>query len=462
MAFHAIRRLLKLIKNKIDSKAIINGSKCELTVLYCVLLLKKLSKPFNTYSMKYFSTFFLFLLTFTSLFGQTRRMVNAETGKTYTVENLADTPWPLLQKAEQRMRSLDLESAFFITESAVAQHPNSSEALLYRAKVKNLMGMEAEAKADLNMAERLNPYAVDLYGPSRNSGLLRLLSTQPERSTQKLTAFQKLNYYYDFLDEKIVDNVYESAAVQLIGQLLEQIDAEALDQAEETLDELLHDYPNLAISHDLKGMLLLKQDYTLAAKEGFSQAVNLTPDFAIGWYNLGHIEYLLGDLDLAKEHMNKAIELDPSLTKAYFERAAILKAMGDSASALADYDTIIARNGAAYPEALLNRGLTNKMTGAYAEALSDLSKVIEQTPNDPQLRKNRGNIYLLLNLIPKALDEYTKAIQLENNYPEAYFNRAIGHFLLLDNVSGCADLKKSSTQGHTKATEMRQYFCPGS
>ncbi len=138
----------------------------------------------------------------------------------------------------------------------------------------------------------------------------------------------------------------------------------------------------------------------------------------------------------------------------------VLKTIGDREKAIADYSTIIDQKGSIYPEAFLNRGLTKKMIGSYASALTDFNKGIQEFPNNAELYKNRGNLYLLLDLVPKAVDDYTKAIQLKSDYADAYYNRGIAYLLLLDHVSGCADLETSIERGHTKAKDVQRYLCP--
>ena len=391
---------------------------------------------------------------------QTRRMAAPHTGRTYTGIDLSSTAWPLLQKAEREISALNFDAAFFTFENVVAQYPNSAEALIFRAKFKTLIGMTTEADLDFQLARRINPYVSDLYGYSDNRGVLNLLAYEPENAILQLSSFQKLNYYYDFLDKSIQANELSKEASQLLGELIEQIEQDDLDKATESVSNLLTQYPVTAFAYDLKGLIFAKQNQPEAAIEAFSKAIEIDPKHALAWYNLGVVKYQLADFTAAKKSLDTAIALEGDLTKAYFVRAEVLKAMGDKESALADYNTIIDQKGAIYPEALLNRGLTKKMIGSYASALTDFNKVMEEFPNDAGLHKNRGNLYLLLGLVPKAVDDYTKAIQLNGEDADAYYNRSIAYLLLLDHISGCADLETSIAKGHLKAKDMLEYVCP--
>lgn len=401
----------------------------------------------------------LMLVFATTLFSQTRRMNNAEKGRTYTVENQTRTVQPLLQKAERQFRSSDYDGTFLTLENAVAQNPFSTEALLMRARFRKMVGMQSEAEADLRLANRINPLAANLYGYYGNSGLLKILSIEPKEAITGLSTFQKLNYYYQDLDRKIIANEQQEEELLKLQKVVEEIESNRLIQALILIDEILEQFPESAVAYDLKGVTLKKQGKFEQAVDAFSEAVKLEPNFAIAWYNVAQIERSLGHFEKAKAHLDRAIELQEDLTKAYFERAMLLKQMGDKESALDDYNSIIEMKGSAYMEAFLNRGLTKKMLGDYGGALADLNQVIDEFPNNAELHKNRGNLNLLFGLHRKAIDDYTRAIELDNNYAEAYYNRALAFFLIYDKVSGCFDLDKSLDLGYEKAMKGQVYFC---
>ena len=409
--------------------------------------------------MRYLIITILIFIFHSTFFAQTRRMNNISQGQSYTSENQRRTVQPLLQKAEQQFRALDYEGTFFTLENAVAQNPNSPEALLLRAKFKKIVGMTMEAEEDLRRANRINPLASNLYGYNGISGLLKILSMQPGKAVQGLSTFQKLTYYYQALDNKILDGKNKDEEIQVIGKIIEEIESDQFNEALVMVNEAIIKFPNSAIAYDLKGMILKKQGKFADSVDAFSKAVEVEPDFAIGWYNLGRIERSLNHFKKAKTYLDRAIELQGGLTKAYFERALLFKQIGEKEKALDDYNTIIKMKGDTYMEAFSNRGLTKKMLGDFGGALADLNQAIEEFPQNAELRKNRGNLQLLFGLHRKAIDDYTQAIALDENYAEAHYNRALAFFLIYDKISGCADLDKSIDLGYEIATSTRDYFC---
>ncbi len=393
------------------------------------------------------------------IFAQTRRMHNNEQGRTFSVQHQSRTIWPLLQKAEQELRLFDFEASFFTLENAIAQNPYSAEALILRARLKQMVGMEAEAVTDLNLANRLNPYVIHLYGNNGNSGIMNILAVEPETAIQDLSVYQKLNYYYEALDRHALADDAPHEALLELESIVQLIEENNLDNALHDVNDIISKFPDLTIAYDLKGLILSKTGKIDEAMEAFSKAVTIEPGFAIAWYNMGRLEQKQGNFEQARIYLDRAINLQEDLTKAYFDRASVLKSLGEKEEALKDYDKIIDLNGILYTEAYVNRGLTKKMLGDFNGALADLDRIIDEFPDNPELLKNRGNLYLIFDLPQMAIDDYTSAIKLNPNYAEAYYNRALAHFIVYDNVSGCADMNRSATLNYEKAVEKKAYFC---
>jgi len=388
-------------------------------------------------------------------------MVDPFVGRTFSSESLQRSTFPLLIEADQLFRLFNYEESLLVLDNAVAQDPYSSEALVTRAKLKRILGMNREASQDIMLAQRINPYAASLYGYHGNSGLLNIIVTQPEQAFEGLNSQQKLNYYYQLIDSKLLFNELSIEELELMEQIIEEIDNEQIENATFWVESLLAQHPRSAIAYDLKGLLLVKQQRLDEAAQAFKQAIEFDPEFAIAWYNQGQLELHKGNFESAKTYFDKAIALQENLTKAYFDRAMVLKKMGDHEEALKDYNHIIELQGEAYLEAYLNRGLTKKMSGDYLGAAADLDKVIEESPENAQLYKNRGNLKLLFGLPMQAIEDYSKAIQIDKEYAEAYFNRGLAHLRVYDKISGCYDLKKSADLGFEKAKEKHKYFCSG-
>ncbi|MBP5776770.1 MAG: tetratricopeptide repeat protein [Prevotella sp.] len=82
-----------------------------------------------------------------------------------------------------------------------------------------------------------------------------------------------------------------------------------------------------------------------------------------------------------------------------------------------------------------------------ANVLGDLSDAIQLSPKNAYLYHDRGNLYSLRNDYQRAVDDYTRAIDLEPNLAEAYFNRGLARLHAKKTSEGIADLSKAGELG---------------
>ncbi len=404
------------------------------------------------------SLFLVFLFNFNSI-GQNFGLRDFNTGRIVAIENYGEPNQIYLREADINYQSFDLEETYFSFENAVAQNPNSANTLLRRAAFKQKIGMKTEAAEDFRRANRLNPYAADLYGYNGTYSLLNILAYEPEEALTELSWTTKMKDYHAWFHQYFLDEEVGFDELDLIDEVLYEAEDENIETAKFLLDSLLTSFPNSAVAYDLKGLFLNEEGKYNAATEAFSKAVTLNPQLSIAWYNFAQVERIKGNYELAKDYLDRAIYLQPDLTKVYFARALVLKSMGQKEEALKDYNKIVVDKKEPIPEVYLNRGLTRKMLGDFGGALADLNAALEDAPYDPILYKNRGNLYLLLGYHFQAVEDYTKAIEFNEDFAEAYYNRALAHLIIFNNTSACFDLEKSADLGYVRADEIWKYFC---
>ncbi len=80
----------------------------------------------------------------------------------------------------------------------------------------------------------------------------------------------------------------------------------------------------------------------------------------------------------------------------------------------------------------------------YELALSDYSKAIDINPNYADAYNNRGNLYSDLQKYELALSDYSKAIDINPNYAMAYNNRGVVYALTREFPKALADAEKAS------------------
>lgn len=82
-----------------------------------------------------------------------------------------------------------------------------------------------------------------------------------------------------------------------------------------------------------------------------------------------------------------------------------------------------------------------------ANVLGDLSDAIRLAPRNAYLYYDRGNLYALRRDYQHAIDDYTRAIMLEKNLAEAWFNRGLARIYLKKTSEGIEDLSKAGELG---------------
>ncbi len=364
-----------------------------------------------------------------------------------------------LREAQSHQSFFNFEDSYLAFDRALAQYPQSADVLVQRALFLQRFGMNSEAQDDIIRANTLNPYAADLHGYHGAGGIMRLIDFQPERSVVGLTTNRRLGYYYEWIDQQFQRQDILEEELDQVEQVIIAMEEERFDEAMEQLDVTMTQFPNSALSYDLKGVILFKdKKYDLAA-DAFEQAIELAPNFAIAHYNLSRLELMRGNQEQARVHLDRAIELQTNLTKAYFDRALLRKLSDDEEGALEDFNRIIDLAGENYLEAFLNRGLTRSTLGDFQGAIFDLNTAIDAFPNEANLYKNRGNVYLLSNDFPRAIKDFSTALQLDGNFAEAYYNRGLTHLMRLDLTAGCQDLSQAAGLGLDRAGEKMRFFC---
>jgi tetratricopeptide (TPR) repeat protein len=73
------------------------------------------------------------------------------------------------------------------------------------------------------------------------------------------------------------------------------------------------------------------------------------------------------------------------------------------------------------------------------KAFADLSMAVQLKSTRPEVFEGLGNIYGMRGEYPKALENYTKALEYDPNKGSVYFNRGVTHSLLKDYDKAAAD-----------------------
>jgi tetratricopeptide (TPR) repeat protein len=264
---------------------------------------------------------------------------------------------------------------------------------------------------------------------------------------------------------------YDSLSIKLNSPELKNINAQLLDN------------PNDAGLYAKRSIIYLKLKQFTEAENDAKRAIVLDSSKAENYLCLVDVYYAQNKTRQVKEYLEKCtkkfpdntealLKIDDHLAKAYFIKGSIYRESGDTAKAISSLETATEQDNnfidAYYDLGILYAARKNPLAFDYyknvlninpkhndalyarAKLLQDLNKIDEAiaeyislskiNPNCENCFYNLGAIYLeTKHDNNKALEYFTKAINVNPNYVEAYFARGYTYSKLKNKSSAMAD-----------------------
>ncbi|MDR0971186.1 MAG: tetratricopeptide repeat protein [Bacteroidales bacterium] len=165
----------------------------------------------------------------------------------------------------------------------------------------------------------------------------------------------------------------------------------------------------------LRGWALKEKGDTINAVAAYKKAIELNPEYEQPFEELGLLYAIKGDA-LAIDYLNSTININPKNTNAMYALALFYQEHGMIQKALDTYQNIltISPNNA---DALHNVGYINLVEKkSYQDAIILFSKAIEADSNYLEAYYNRGVTYQKIGETQKAKDDFNKVIQINPNH----------------------------------------------
>lgn len=164
----------------------------------------------------------------------------------------------------------------------------------------------------------------------------------------------------------------------------------------------------------LRGWALKEKGDTIHAVESYKKAIEIKPDYEEPFEELGLLYALKGDR-LAIDYLTSTININPKNLNAMYALGLFYQEHSMMQKALDIYQDILNINPK-HADALHNVGYINLVyKKSYQDALTLFSKAIEADTNFYQAYFNRGITYEHLNDFPKAKADFKKVLEI---YPE--------------------------------------------
>ena len=283
------------------------------------------------------------------------------------------------------------------------------------------------------------------------------LESQTEVQNFKLTKDQIVTLTAGIVQTELIEEKWNTENLKY--WLKAKITADS-SEVIKTIDSLRNDRAKVKELEELrkKSEALLKENERLTnelktakgnAKQETVKAYKQNIDnlSATEWFEKGYKSGMSGNYTDAAKAFSKAIELNPKLADAYYNRGTAYSNIGNYQQAIKDYSKAIELNPQ-LAEAYNNRGTAYGKLGNQQQAINDYNKAIELNPQDADAYFNRGNAYGKLGNHQQAIKDYSKAIELNPQDADAYYNRGNAYAKLGNAQRAFENLKIAARLGH--------------
>ncbi|MBI3463360.1 MAG: tetratricopeptide repeat protein [Planctomycetes bacterium] len=357
-------------------------------------------------------------------------------------------------RAEAYLQQERFEQAAADFATAIELDPNDWELCAARARINVRLGRWDQAAADFSRAMELNPdepalwperaraYAKSSQGDKAVADFSRAIELQPDNSTLR---HERARAYFG-------NGQWASAAAEFDRAI--ELGAH-LDHAAPKDVENARAWDGLAVQSYRAGDLG-------PAHEAFERAEQLRPaDEPIDWFAFALVQWKQGEQETALETVERGIqwmgENDAWLAQntAY---ATLLRQRRQEATTVMGGEIVFLDRAVARkptdPTAWLARARHYRDANQPAKAIDDYTKALELQPGDASLWTERGNLFgLPLLQWDKAVADFTRAIELDPKKVTHWGGRGHANFVWGRYNAAAADLAKAIDMGSLETAD---------
>lgn len=243
---------------------------------------------------------------------------------------------------------------------------------------------------------------------------------------------------------------------KILKKIGDALNANDYDSARKLIE---NDLKRIGLKEEYYFYLALIQKDLKKKLELYTLALNLNDKFLDAWINRGLVYNELGEYQKSIEDYNKAIELDSKCALAFNNRGYTKFKQKDYQGALEDYNksillnpkfqmaldnkallfqTVCLKDDKEFNEKYyLSLGIADVNEGNFPEAISSFDEVLTLNPKSELAYFYKAICFHSLNRTTDALENYSKAIEINKNMVDAYFNR--GQLLFKTNPKQALD-----------------------
>ena len=170
----------------------------------------------------------------------------------------------------------------------------------------------------------------------------------------------------------------------------------------------------------------VQRQYSLAIN-AYKRALEFDPDCAAVYHSLGFAYYKEGEFDLARDALQKAIELNPLNANYHYVFGQLIEDWkeleGAWEKAIREFTRTIELDPS-YIEAWYNRGLLYEKLGDLENACEDFKQVVSRAPAFHAARHNLGVLYMKRQQWEDAEQVFEEILEVEPREPDAHYHLA--------------------------------------
>jgi tetratricopeptide (TPR) repeat protein/Zn-dependent membrane protease YugP len=198
-----------------------------------------------------------------------------------------------------------------------------------------------------------------------------------------------------------------------------------------------------AVLRNNAAMVMFDRGQREEAIKEYTAALQLDPAMIAARYNRGNCYLRLGKLDEAFADLDEAVRLAPSFADARALHGAVWSLRGDSDRALADFNEAL-RLAPQHPGALSCRGNFWLGRDNLDAALADFTAALEKAPGQADVLRDRGLCWLQKGVLYRAAADLDESIRLNPNDEVAFNNRGVVFLKAGDYRRALADLAEAT------------------
>jgi tetratricopeptide (TPR) repeat protein len=208
----------------------------------------------------------------------------------------------------------------------------------------------------------------------------------------------------------------------------------------------------------LKGRIFLERSEFSKAKTNFRKSYKLNPTSAELLFDLGYLEYLNGENQLAIDYYLKAAKYDSRNPAVYVNIGNLYGIMGNSKLAIDNYSKALVldtTDGIPYYNRANEKMILNDINGA----IEDYKKSLEIDS------LNTNTMFILAEAQSKigdfsgAIVNYNSILKIDSTSAKVFYLRGLSLLSLNDDKNACMDFNKAGELGYFDAYDMIKKYC---